>query len=84
MAGDTTNLILNQSPIPILNLFIGELYNLDTAIQEGHSINMALHGSIYIAAFDEVMLQSPCLLLEQVLKADTLENCQTFADGTID
>ena len=74
--------ILNQLESKVVTDGIIEIYNLDGIIHQEHLVNVALLNQIYIDAFNQIMMLSPCNIM-QVKAGVSLYDCQNFGDASV-
>ncbi|CAD8048146.1 unnamed protein product [Paramecium sonneborni] len=76
--------ITNVDSYYLLKFGIDALYQIDSYFHQEHSLNIDVLNSIYINAFQEIFMLSPCKIFSQEMKTGTEDDCISFASGAID
>jgi hypothetical protein len=72
--------VLNGKSSTIAVGNIQALYNLDSDINQQHSVNIGIHSDLYKATFNQLMMLDPCpIYVANVSDAE----CIAFADGAV-
>jgi PAS domain S-box-containing protein len=79
---NTTFPVINAASLDVAVQNIKSMYSLDSSIHQDHSINIKIHSDNYKTVFNTIMMQNPCILLQQNYLLDPAQ-CAVFADGSV-